>query len=208
MHEEDLQPNGHYKHKRGRDRQHARTGDKPWFCWFNNTVLQIFIYVNKPLESAALADAETPSPGLEVPSSFTTLVSATATPGTPTITSVAENPPMQTRFPTATFAQDSSTIFGYRKKRDPHLGRRQTTFYPRVVKIEEKREPNGNIQPYCEQMQILNNWEIVPRDAISRIPVREVGSEETSPFVSRRLGRRGDDFHLHQTCACEWISDR
>lgn len=76
-----------------------------------------------------------------------------------------------------------------------------------MVKVKEKRKPGGNIAPYCEQMQILDDWRIVPAVGVANITVPEAGSEDTSLLSGKRLARRQDDIDLSQTCACEWISD-
>lgn len=83
-------------------------------------------------------------------------------------------------------------------------GKRRNNYddYPLLVKIEEKRKPSGNIKPYCQQMQILDNLDIVPKLEVAKISVPEV--EDKDPPSSKRMRRRGDD--VDQNCACEWMS--
>jgi len=97
-----------------------------------------------------------------------------------------------------------SSFPAYKEKRDGNLDNHRNLYddYPLLIKIEEKRKPTGNIRPYCEQMQILDNLDIVPIGTVAQIPVPEVGAMDAP--ASRRLKRRDD--YLSQNCACEWIS--
>lgn len=94
----------------------AQPIDRPWFCYWNNTILEGFIYVT---QNASLSDASS---------------SAAAT------------------------GSDSYSDPGSRIKRDSPAS---PSSYPKFVKIEERRPLNPS-QPYCQQMQILYNYQHGP----------------------------------------------
>ena len=148
--EEQLEAN----QKRDPDRRRkgvAQAGDKPWFCYWNGTLLEGFIYPNTTSDAgdvqmaaslsaeAAEATATTSSYGPARRHAFaprgaewlkTELrVAATATSGFEV--KVREVEPKE-------------TILSQRPR------------YPKVVKLEERRMPrmDGYDQPYCVQMEI------------------------------------------------------
>jgi len=97
--------------------------------------------------------------------------------------------------------------------------KRQTTqigapgIFPKLVKMVEKRKPDSNVQPYCQQMQVLNNWQIMP---IPTVPTICVTEDEYNPAAATdggtkrmaRLKRSPDTVaQLSSNCICEWFSD-
>lgn len=72
------------------------------------------------------------------------------------------------------------------------------------MKVEEKRKPSGNIPPYCQQMQVLDNGDIVSRPYVAPISVQEI--EDMDVDNRNRFKRRGDREDRGRGCACEWIS--
>lgn len=121
----------------GRTRYHeqlARAGDRPWFCWWNSTIMEFFLYLNETtVESQELASS--------------TLA----------------------RYPT--FGPDSSKMNGY-----------LLSNYPRRIKIEEKRNYPGAKQPYCQQMQVLDNGYIAPIST-NTINIHEVEPTPTTTVI-------------------------
>ncbi|CAF9934668.1 hypothetical protein IMSHALPRED_009796 [Imshaugia aleurites] len=98
----------------------AQPTDRPWFCHWNHTILEGFIFITQAASASASASGASPS--------------AAAT------------------------SSGSSSFPGSRFKRQNPPG---LLSYPKSVKIEERR-PLNPVQPYCEQMQILNTWQPVP----------------------------------------------
>ena len=83
-----------------------------------------------------------------------------------------------------------------------------STNFPKLVKMVEKRKPDNNVSPYCQQMQVLNNWQIVP---IPNIPTICVSESEYAPAAAtgggKKAVRRGDTIQqLGSNCVCEWFS--
>jgi hypothetical protein len=216
VHEEDLQPSG--PSKRDHDGERGMPAHKPWFCWFNQTVLEVFIYVGKPLDSATVTSTDTLASSATASSMLTSslLQSSSPTPVTSSATIPIHVPTFIPAAASSFYAAAASASASYHPwfsaysddsmvKRNWYddIQRNEYADYPLLIKIEEKRKPSGNIQPYCQQMQILENMKFVPKEAVDPIPVPEVASAEAP--ASRRFRRRGSD-DGGTTCACQWIS--
>ncbi|PYH89811.1 hypothetical protein BO71DRAFT_97672 [Aspergillus ellipticus CBS 707.79] len=102
-------------------KQVAQAGDKPWFCWWNSTVMEFFLYINETTKEASY-------------SSSTTIVTTTAQ--------------------ATQSGQATSNSVSKRSSSLPD--------YPRRIKMEEKREYPGAANPYCQQMQVLDDGEVGP----------------------------------------------
>jgi hypothetical protein len=94
-------------------------------------------------------------------------------------------------------------------------GEAEATPFPKTIKMVEKRKPNNNIGPYCQQMQVLDNWQIVP---IPESDIVDVDEAQFDEFISggqnqrrsTKYGsmRRRDETDLigdlESLCICEW----
>lgn len=74
----------------------------------------------------------------------------------------------------------------------------------------EKRKPDDNVQPYCQQMQVLNNWQIMPIPDVPTICIEELDFGPI-PTGNSRMGKRGTDIgttvqQLGSNCICEYSS--
>ena len=78
--------------------------------------------------------------------------------------------------------------------------------YPLLVKVEEKRKPSDNVEPYCEQMQILDDLRIVPVGMVEQIPIPEEETSIEERSISQRLKLRSDASQPDEICACEWMN--
>lgn len=142
--------------------------DKPWYCFWNGTILEGFIFVT---QDVPVSSSQT-SPGLSP--------------------------------------------------------------YPKLVKIEERRNYRNSVQPYCQQMQILNNYQPGPleypdsqqlvqiqlteseppyQSKVRQQQLQQQAAEEqednppTNNLLRRRhaIGRR-DISSDTPMCRCEWMS--
>lgn len=78
--------------------------------------------------------------------------------------------------------------------------------FPNMIKMVEKRKPFGNIEPYCQQMVVLDDFAgIVPKENGAIINIEE---EEFSnyPYASTVAGDSTADVigDLESLCVCEW----
>lgn len=185
---------------------------KPWFCWFNQTVIEFFIYVNKPIEPSAAATTSAESYASTALYSTSTSMSTMTSPTTSThpVTSSASMPPKESDFRSGPGPKFWSTASKYGKRQaenendEPRNGHPD---YPLLVKIEEKRKPSHNIEPYCQQMQVLDNGQIVPLGNVAQISVPEVEAVDSlAEKRFRRKRRREDDLGLSLNCVCEWMT--
>jgi hypothetical protein len=179
----------------------AQTGDTPWFCFWNNTVLETFIYVNQTSRSGAQqASVSAASAPMATSTGATQGSYGSAYPTQPT----ASNGMQSSRTTTASSATTSqanydNTVPGMLED------------YPKVVKVEERRIPVGSRLPYCQKMVIQLDGSAVPA-------LNSQGSEmfiylnETEPALPAPSAKRslpGTELVQRQTsqlCQCVWYS--
>lgn len=143
----------------------AEPGDKPWFCYWNGTLLEAFIYVN--LTSSAGRQTSTSS----APAASSTWKSgASQTSGASAAT---------------TTGQSSSSSSSYQQMSF-------TPAYPKVLKIEERRIPRGaqSISPYCVQHYINPEGFAEPFMNSTGQPVVIYINESEPSAVSQISGKR------------------
>jgi hypothetical protein len=162
----------------------ANAGDKPWFCYWNSTLVEAFIYVNQTSAAGARAAA-----------------SSSATPPSSSHTSSAP-PPAST---SSAWAVPAPVFLPY---------------YPKVVKVEERRVTVGvnPIQPYCVQHLITGDGTAQPYLDGSGRPVTIYLNETESAVAPAMLRRHAvfDGFvelseelterQSSSTCGCVWLA--
>ena len=169
----------------------VQRGTKPWYCFWNGTILEGFIYVNQTNDdptttSAPLAAVSTP---------YGALGSGL---------SPAFVPPSST---TSAYSPASTTNSQWHK--------RQATGSPfhNMMKLEERRTPISP-RPYCQQFQILNSGQ--PAPVVSSV---QHMLDEDEPMQQNRLiygrglqqrrtmdespSRRARD-EVTDPCQCQW----
>lgn len=178
-------------------RQRVPTGDQPWFCYWNSTLLEGFIYIQQNVSANA-----------SVTTSWT--ASATATP----LSSTSASSPLPSSPPTMTMT-GSSVPTAYpsgSSTSSPLLGGqgfdpwKALTLYPYVVKLEERRIA-GSPQPYCQKKQILDDYQV------GDLPFT-VMLDESDPgwraYASSGLRVRSHFKHertmVSGSCHCQWTS--
>ncbi|KAF1978382.1 hypothetical protein BU23DRAFT_449886 [Bimuria novae-zelandiae CBS 107.79] len=152
-----------------RYRFQVQPGDNPWYCVWNSTYIEGYIYVTDNSTAATMTNT-TPIPDAsEEP--FASLMTAT-----PTL-------PISTpEFPSTTPPPTRRTL--YHRQDGPNF--RFPYPYPRIVKIEERRLP-GAPQPYCQKMQLLDNGQIAPASDSNGGSVL-VYLQESDPHMSDFFG--------------------
>jgi hypothetical protein len=175
----------------------GKLGDQPWFCWFNQTVLEFFIYPEHNITSSPTSTAP-----------FSSSSTSMSNNGVgPTSYPTGRNPPSHTSAysssPSWPAPQERGYYeYGYRDtySREPN----SLPNYPFWIKMEEKRKPENNIQPYCQQMRILDSGLIVPQEGVSIINVTE--TEPSSSSAPKRDDMDGSTAALGSYCVCEWLA--
>lgn len=204
VHAQALEPNGQYRRE---DSSHlyGMPEDRPWFCWFNQTLLEFFIYIDKDVNSSATTTTTSSSLSPSTsPSTFTTSSSTTSSTFIPPVTVFTAKASGSPYGPEFTKYYSAGSGYNRRRSKGDHNPRNYYEYYPRLMKIEEKRKPSGNIPPYCQQMQVLDNNQLAPVPFVEQISIEEL--EDMDAPTRNRFRRRGDPEDLSQDCACEWIS--
>jgi hypothetical protein len=194
--------------KNFRQRFQVRPGDLPWYCFWNHTYIEGYIYVEDNSTAASYTTFPT-----QVPSgSSSASLNIAAFPAT-----ASTAPPVTGTFPTipAGVAVTPSPVARRDTQSDAAAPPRMPP-YPRIVKIEERRLPNSP-QPYCQQMILLDNGKIAPatngNDGPKKIWLQEVdptyddyyAAQATSTGNTKRdadLRGRSDP---NDACHCQWM---
>lgn len=188
-----------------RHRFQVQPGDNPWYCIWNATYIEGYIYVSNNSTAATMTTSPTPNtsdPFVELMTPTATIFASGGESASPT------SPPSRR---TLYNRQDGSSF------RFPFP-------YPRIVKIEERRLP-GAEQPYCQKMQLLDNGQIAPASGsnggsvIVRLqesdpsmfdffgaspgpPPPSAGQEASEKRTVRDTGKRSDP---SDACHCQWM---
>ena len=152
--------------------------DKPWYCFWNGTYLEAFIYVTQN----------------ENFSSASTTVTGSSSASPTTMVSV----PYHKR-------QASQSTSG--------------ATYPKVIKIIERRPLRNIPQPYCQQMQIMNNGQPSPYQPNGQPIIFNLNEHEPIPLQQQQFRQTGDpappssapqkekrQVGQRAWCMCEWQS--
>ena len=169
----------------------ATAGDQPWFCWFNQTLLEFYLYTLQDLNTT----------------------SSTTTAATPTSTSMYAS---QGLFDSSTtynpsvvpsILRSSWPTQAVKFKRDDDNDEYDAT-YPLQIKMTMKRVPHPNsVRAYCQQMRILNTGEMVPQEGVDIVPVDETWTMSSSS-KKRDVGMFHHNSKRYQVgCCCEITSD-
>jgi len=79
----------------------------------------------------------------------------------------------------------------------------------------EKRKPldpnEVHVEPYCQKMQVLDNWEIVPIPTVETLCIEEIQYQSAASTGTTNKKARSDDLRdvvldLESYCVCEWTS--
>lgn len=164
-----------------RQKKKAKAGEKPWFCWWNSTAMEFFLYVNEtvgddfPVTSTSAFPGLLPTPADDTP--------------TPPITSAPEA------------THDSRSL----ERRGSHKP------YPRRIKIEEKRAIAKAPQAYCEQMKVQDDNTIVGPISDYRLMINEITPgaliDDDDDLLRRRDDDDDDEDSYDEICYCEWVAD-
>jgi hypothetical protein len=174
----------------------AQEGDKPWFCHWEGTILETFIYVNQSSGSSGNQQAS---------------ISASMAKATPTSTPSTRDSyaPAQS---TATASSGSKLVAPLDN-------------YPKIVKVEERRNPadSRSKAPYCVQMVILPDDSARP--FLNKYGEQiTIYLNETEPSLTFSGAKRGesdevnvpaalelmerDDTGIPHMCRCVWFTEK
>lgn len=192
----------------------AKDGDKPWICRWDGTILEVFVYPNQNnSQPSSVVNAASVSS-----SSTTTSRTSSGSPATSTVASSTTGladasayasfaselrkegfiTSMERRQATATTSTSSGTatstsdIFDTAK---PSPSDFSVPFFPRVVKMEERRlAGKPSVQPYCQQFQINSDGAATPvtdsSGNIVEVKIVEIEQDDDGSKSRQRYVRR------------------
>ncbi|MCJ1386648.1 hypothetical protein MMC17_009774 [Xylographa soralifera] len=147
-------------------------GQKPWFCFWNGTILEGFIYVTENISSSH--------------TNTTNMVQSL-------LSSAIASPTASSATPSSSYYANSRE---HHDRRDSDWPAAMPTIYPNVVKIEERRNVTNAVQPYCQQMQILDDLSVVPLPNTTSSVTRVMIDEDESPVQRRSLADSTDQMDV------------
>jgi len=190
-------------------------GDKPWFCYWNGTLLETFIYVwclDPRVRECQLTYSQankTSSAGNRLLSStMTGAAASTSTRADQTTSTFASSVPTNIQTSGSSYSGSSGNY------QNPYVPP-----FPKVLKIEERRVPRGNaaVQPYCIQKIMDANGNPQPYLNQSGQPSIVYLNETAPSAVSQIPDKRDVQQYVDQkardlterqdasSCGCAWI---
>jgi len=100
-------------------------------------------------------------------------------------------------------------------KRSYESSQSDVSNYPKLIKMVEKRKPYDpnevHVEPYCQKMQVLDNWDIVPVPSVETLCIEEILFPTPSYASKDKRNAKRDDARdviqeLESYCICEWTS--
>ncbi|ETI25532.1 hypothetical protein G647_02305 [Cladophialophora carrionii CBS 160.54] len=192
----------------GDEDNYLNIGDKPWYCFWNSTISEFWIFLDQNMDDTN-----------EIDNASSTITSASSTHTTahsyamsstsgPKYGSEAtsQNPSLTTPYPSEP-TEEAYWTGGSKVRRQASVG---SPNFPKLAKMVEKRKPEDNVEPYCQQMQVLNNWQIMPIPDVPTICIEESDYNSAAATGGGRLTRRKRNGNtvqqLGSNCICEWFS--
>ena len=189
----------------------AVAADRPWFCFWNSTVMEGFIYVTEDANGSTSTGSDIQSIGAAISSH----IGAASSQGSAASSILTSSLPSSVEYP---------PVAAYTAP--PSLKNRQATAIPlpKVIKLEERRGPR-RVNPYCQQMQIMNDGTASPItiapsgqlnivDLTEEEPAQQKGlaGPNQSPSQQNRRSYSGNrhpdrDNFLASACQCQWLND-
>jgi len=184
-------------------------GEQPWFCFWNSTISEFWIFLGQDMDNNASSATTTAASSMQTGPPPQSSSGASSSPYgspmyTPPATQSSKNYPSQT-----TSAPSEKTSDGYWDgSKVRRRGSDSSSNFPKLVKMVQKRKPGSNVPPYCQQMQVLNNWQIMPIPTVPTVTIDESEYAPQSTSPSRRAVRPRSDMteQLGSNCICEWFS--
>jgi len=187
------------------DERTISAGEQPWFCYWNSTLLEGFIYIqqNATLNNGSSGMSWTASGTTTPPISAPAQCSSTGTASSSIPPSFPPPSPMTSMGSAAGSAYPSPVVPPacspqWSNGVDPWTA---LTLYPYVVKLEERRIP-GSPQPYCQKKQILDDQQA------GYLPYT-VQLDESDPgwraYASSGLRVKKRNL-VNGACHCQWTS--
>ncbi|KAL4873444.1 hypothetical protein BDV12DRAFT_159991 [Aspergillus spectabilis] len=151
-------------------KRESDVGDRPWFCWWNSTVMEFFLYINETTKESQYDSSSSPSDSSEESDDDDDKV----------------------------FTTDSLS-----KRADSLL-----SYYPRRIKMEEKRDNFEAQAPYCQQMQVMDDGSL---ETVSQETIGISVNEPTATTTLKGYGSATQTYtakaQYQSICYCISLTD-
>lgn len=199
------------------DGRPLRPSDRPWFCFWNSTITEFFIYLEQPVPPVSRSTTSEANP----------LITSSASMGAyqSSVTTSLQQAPSST----AATTQTATTFLAHNPvkllpakvhNRGYDVHSPLVSDYPKLIRMVEKRKQNNTVRPYCQKMQVLDNYQIVPIAGAAKVVINEIPWTPNSPTTSRwdtnnkrdlsrvlSLHKRDNLIsELESNCICDWRS--
>ena len=217
----DAFPYGQSTSKRRRGRDHVKdaqsfrmppawhtrhqivAGEQPWFCYWNGTFIEGFIYAKNTTAGSASSASSSSSSSSPTSGPFTSTSTILEVSGPHTTSTVTGSGATATSW-TSSVANVARGYVG------DYYGQLPQLDY--IVKIEERRAP-GSPQPYCQKMQILNDGTAgAVSDPDTGSPIKILLGEEDPPYSAYQSSSASSSSKIKRAdttpggCHCQWWS--
>ena len=164
--------------------------ERPWYCFWNATILEAFLYINYNVTQGSNSSIKTSAPTVSASTDF----------AYPSIPSNVAAP--SSAYPSSTTRKRSQV---------------DQSGYTKVCKIEERRQPGAPV-PYCQQFQMLANGGLGPLNYPGTQDRIKVMLDEDEPTQQKTLSpwkrtRWSDQYKGAKSkrdnsglgCQCQWV---
>jgi hypothetical protein len=191
-----------------RQRFQVKPGDLPWYCYWNQTYIEGYIYAEDNSTAASFTfPTAAPSGSPSISYDLDGFLATATTGATPSVVTVAASASSASITPTPNARRDAQSDAAAPPRMPP---------YPRIVKIEERRLPNSP-QPYCQQMLLLDDGKIAPATYGSNGFPKKILLQESDPSyddyyaarVNEGSNSKRQDLQRRldpsDSCHCQWM---
>lgn len=204
----------------------VQPGDTPWLCYWNDTWIEGFIYEENSTYSSYSSVVRPPTMTATT-TVATATVSTTVNPSgityaqgglaTPNNTPKSEGEPAESDDDShETYQEDRKRrrVVNLHPQLMSKLGRRfrypysTTAPFPRVLKMEERRFPDPDNPPYCQQHRFHVNQTFTPLGAFVRLGQTDPPPRPEGGYKGRRglaLFYQAQTEEPSNSCHCQWI---
>jgi hypothetical protein len=179
-------------------------GETPWYCYWNQTFLEGFVYIQQPVHGAEtqLYAVSTSMIMSKIIMSTATVASIPSSPATPTTfvrspLATTTSIPQQQLHPRATTAPMPIPVVT--AAASPAQATQPPSRFPFIVKLEERRLPNPAFAPFCQRMRVLTDGRTIPLtdngnpvvEILREAPANKVDAQVTAGVIQGQSGHSG-----------------
>ena len=192
------------------------TDDQAWFCYWNQTFIEVLVYAGNSsggsMQATATPSSSTFKSPPSIPPPMPTVVSSSPSSNhAPSASNLETQVVSSSTVPSSTTAYSANAESWWDKLIPGHSKDAPAAPPSRVIKIEERRVPSIDAPPpTCTLMQFSSDgqWRPVIRSSgvIPVVALKEMDPSETPMSSSPSSPLLGRDAIPTDACGCEWMS--